>query len=175
MPWNFGIGNMNENGQRLLETCSFNDLYVTNTFLKNKPQVSWRHPRSKQWHQLDMIITRRRALHHVKNTRTYHSADCNSDHSPVVSNIKLIWKKIYRTKQTVKPQIIVSYTVFYTKTEESVKLITEECLKNSFARQKHKCHRELELPEGSPQSQHMERRKETLTGTKETSPKWNQP
>ena len=122
MPWNFGIGNMNENGQRLLETCSFNDLCVTNTFFKNKPQhqVSWRHPRSKHWHQLDMIITRRKTLHYVKNTRTYHSADCNTDHSVIVSNIKLIPKKIYRTKQIVKAQINVRYTTFPTKSEEFV-------------------------------------------------------
>ena len=47
----FGIGKVNENGQRLLEFCTFNDLCVTNSFFQTKPQhkVSWRHPRSKHW------------------------------------------------------------------------------------------------------------------------------
>lgn len=56
----FGVGNMNENGQRLLELCSYYKLCITNTFFQTKPlhKVSWRHPRSKRWHQLDLIITR---------------------------------------------------------------------------------------------------------------------
>ena len=43
-----GIGKMNDNGQRLLELCSFHKLCVTNTYFTNKDchKVSWRHPRS---------------------------------------------------------------------------------------------------------------------------------
>ena len=50
----FGTGKMNENGQRLLELCCHHGLCVSNTFFNTKPQhrVSWRHPRSKHWHQL---------------------------------------------------------------------------------------------------------------------------
>ena len=61
---NFGRGKINENGQRLLELCCSRGLCVTNTFFKCKDihQVSWRHPRSRQWHQLDLIITRRAQL-----------------------------------------------------------------------------------------------------------------
>jgi len=45
----FGVGKMNENGQRLLEMCTYYDLCLTNSYFKTKPQhkVSWRHPRSK--------------------------------------------------------------------------------------------------------------------------------
>ena len=78
----FGVGKMNENGQRLLEFCSFYDLCLTNTFFHTKPhhRVSWRHPRSKHWHQLDFAITRRAKLNHVLRTRSFHSADCDTDH-----------------------------------------------------------------------------------------------
>ena len=50
----FGVGKMNENGHRLLELCAFHDLCITNSFFRTKPQhkLSWRHPRSKHWHQL---------------------------------------------------------------------------------------------------------------------------
>ena len=34
----FGIGKMNENGQRLLELCTFHDLCITNSFFQTKPQ-----------------------------------------------------------------------------------------------------------------------------------------
>ena len=56
----FGVGKLNENGQRLLELCTFHGLCITNTFFSTKPhyRVSWRYPRSKHWHQLDFVITR---------------------------------------------------------------------------------------------------------------------
>ena len=50
----FGVGKMNENGQRLLELCASHYLRITNSFFHTKPQhkVLWRHPHSKRWHQL---------------------------------------------------------------------------------------------------------------------------
>ncbi|XP_037776944.1 craniofacial development protein 2-like [Penaeus monodon] len=79
----FGIGKMNENGQRLLDLC------ITNTFFATKPhrRVPWRHPRSRHWHQLDLVIIRRPSLNCVLTTRSYHSADCDTDHSMAVKSI----------------------------------------------------------------------------------------
>ena len=39
--------------------CTFHDLCITNSF-RTTPQhkASWRHPRSKHWHQLDLILVR---------------------------------------------------------------------------------------------------------------------
>ena len=77
----FGIGKLYENGQRLLELCSYHDLCITNTFFSTKLNhgVSWRHPRSHHWHQLDLVITRRPLLNCVLVTRSHHSADCDTD------------------------------------------------------------------------------------------------
>ena len=71
-----------QNGQRLLELCSLRNLCITYTFFEDKPQhyVSWKPPRSHRWHQLDLLITRPRSLLNVLSTRSYHSADCNTDH-----------------------------------------------------------------------------------------------
>jgi len=57
---NFGVRKYNGNGRRLLELCSFFDLCVTNTFFSTGKchRVSWRHPRFKHWHQLDLILMR---------------------------------------------------------------------------------------------------------------------
>jgi hypothetical protein len=95
-----GVGKMNENGQKLLELCSFNNLTVTNTFFQHKDRykVSWQHPRSKHWHQLDMILTRKRDLNNVKNTRSMHSADCDTDNTIVCSMIHHIPRKMHHTK-----------------------------------------------------------------------------
>ena len=59
--WHFGVGRMNKNGQRLLELCSYRKLSISNTFFNTKPhhRLSWMHPRSHHWHQLDLIIIRR--------------------------------------------------------------------------------------------------------------------
>ena len=79
----YGFGKMNSNGQCLLEFFHKQNLCVTNPFFKTKPQhkVSWRHTRSKNWHQLDLVLVQRHQKNDDLLTRSYHSADCNSDHS----------------------------------------------------------------------------------------------
>ena len=51
----FGVGRLNGNRKRLLELCFYHNLCVTNTFFSTTPncRVSWHHPRSRHWHQLD--------------------------------------------------------------------------------------------------------------------------
>ncbi|CAE1167379.1 unnamed protein product [Acanthosepion pharaonis] len=45
----FGVGKMNNNGQRLLKLCTYHNLCIVNSFFKTKSQhkVSGRHPCSK--------------------------------------------------------------------------------------------------------------------------------
>ena len=101
-----GTERINYNGQWLLELCSYYSLCITNTYFQGKPQhsVSWRHPRSKQWHQLDLIITRRPALNSVLSTRSYHSADCNTDHVLVCSKVRLLPHKLHCAKPAGRPR-----------------------------------------------------------------------
>ena len=103
----FGIGKLYENGQRLLELCSYHDLCITNTFFSSKlnHRVSWRHPRSHHWHQLDLVITRRPLLNCVLVTRSHHSADCDTDPSLVSSKVRLQPKRTHRSKQKISPLI----------------------------------------------------------------------
>ena len=117
-----GVGKMNENGQRLLEFCSFHGLCVTNTFFQNKTchKVSWRHPRSKHWHQLDLILTRRRSINNVCNTRAFHSADCDTDHSMIAAIVKLKPKKVYRSKRIGQPKIDTCQTAYRAKNDEFI-------------------------------------------------------
>jgi len=67
-----GLGKVNENGKRLLELCTNYNLVLTNTFFacSLNSKVTWMHPRSRRWHQLDHIVVRRRQLNSVKHTRS---------------------------------------------------------------------------------------------------------
>ena len=107
-----GVGSMNENEQWLLELCTLNELCINNFFFQSKAQhnVSWRHPRSKHWRQLDLIITRPCHLQNVLLTRSYHSADCYTDHSFVCSKIRLQPKRLHRSKSPEKPRINTNCT-----------------------------------------------------------------
>ena len=123
----FGIGKQNENGQRLLEMCAYYDLCITNTFFATKPQhrTSWRHPRSNHWHQLDLVVSRRSNLNNVLVTRSYHSADCDTDHSLVASKIRIRPKKIHHSKQKKKPKINTAKVRIPALRERFVKAVDE--------------------------------------------------
>ena len=66
------------------------------------------HPRSKHWHQLDLIITRREQLNNIRITRSFHSADCDTDHSLVCSKVQSHPKKLHRARSPAKARINVA-------------------------------------------------------------------
>ncbi|XP_029638786.1 craniofacial development protein 2-like [Octopus sinensis] len=103
----FGLGKINENGQRLLEFCTNNNLCIANTFYNGKDQhkVSWCHPRSGHWHQIDFVIVRKNDVDTVKQTRSFYSAHCNTDHPLVIAKVKMDTKKTPRAKKPKKPKI----------------------------------------------------------------------
>ena len=93
----FGGSKLVKNRQRLLELCCYNDFHITNTFFSTKlsHRVSWQHPRSHHWHQLDLIITRRALLNCILITHSFDSANCDTDHSLVGSKVCLQPKQNY--------------------------------------------------------------------------------
>ena len=92
MAW----GKMNEMARDFLSSAAIMDCRPL-----NKPchKVSWRHPRSGHWHQLDLVITRRDALNNVLNSRSYHSADCDTDHSLICARLIMQRKRLFHSKQ----------------------------------------------------------------------------
>ncbi len=122
------IGKINESGHRLLLFCSFNGLCVTNSFFQTKPRhrVLRCHPCSKHWYQLDMILTRHNKIRLVQTNRTYHSADCDTDHSLVCCKTKLQPKKIHNTKWKGKPRINIMGMQLPDKAEEFILQFSSE-------------------------------------------------
>ena len=87
-----GHGNCNANGRLLLGLCTEHDLTVTNTLfrLTLRQKTTWRHPRSKNWHTLDYVLTRKRDIKDVCITRSMPDADdCWTDHRLLLSRLRM--------------------------------------------------------------------------------------
>ena len=71
-----GLGRENANELLLLTLCSEEGLTITNTLFK-QPEihwVTWMHPRSKHWHLIDYVITRRRDIRDILITLAMRGA-----------------------------------------------------------------------------------------------------
>ncbi|XP_022810601.1 uncharacterized protein LOC111347641, partial [Stylophora pistillata] len=93
---------------------------------KELHKVSWRHSRSRHWHKLDLVITRRADLSSVLHTRSYHSADCDTDHSLVGSKIRLKPCKIYHAKTKGCPRINTCATADPAKAQSFVETLQKK-------------------------------------------------
>lgn len=102
----YGVGCMNENGQRLLELCSEFSLRISSSYFQGsmRSKVTWQHPRSKLWHQLDHVLTRSINHNFVHHVRSMHSADCNTDHALVRCKIVINLKKVHTARPKPKPR-----------------------------------------------------------------------
>lgn len=100
-----GIGKINANGERLLGLCTQHELLITNTIFKmpNIHKTTWMHPRSKQWHQIDFVITRQKDRRDFNTTRVMRGANCNTDHQMIRSKIKLNFDTRTNRKENRKP------------------------------------------------------------------------
>ncbi|KAL8558017.1 hypothetical protein ACOMHN_049278 [Nucella lapillus] len=68
-----------------------------------------------------MVIVKRTSLKFVLCTRTYHSADCDTDHSLVCSKIRLLPKTIHHKKQFGKLRINTTKMQYPETVEEFAK------------------------------------------------------
>jgi len=73
-------------------------------------KVTWMHPRSRRWQQLDHMIVRRRQLDEVSHCRSMHSVDCNTDHALVRCKLALRARKFHLSRCRPSPSIDCSTT-----------------------------------------------------------------
>ena len=95
----FGIGNVNEAGERLIQFVNANNLMITNTCYqqgKANRQWMWELPDGHTQNMIDYILVPGRWRSSVINSRAYPSADIGSDHQLLIANIRLKLKAMKR-------------------------------------------------------------------------------
>ena len=96
----YGLGQRNERGKRLIEFCQQNKYIITNTWYKHhkRRRYTWKHPDSISRYQLDYIMVKQRFRNSVHNAKAYPGADANSDHNLVAADIKVKLKVVGKAK-----------------------------------------------------------------------------
>ena len=70
------VDDLNENGQRLIEFCSHNNLIIANTFFEHKVihKMSWMHPGNNKWYMLDYTLVNRKFRSTIEGVRVHRTA-----------------------------------------------------------------------------------------------------
>lgn len=106
----YGLGERNARGERLIQFCAEHHLSAVNTFFKQHPRrlYTWKSPADREGHiirnQIDFILIRNQLMKYVKTVSTYPGADVDSDHNPVVMDLKL--RRFVKIKRSNSPRRI---------------------------------------------------------------------
>ena len=100
----YGLGERNNSGDKLVEFCRRNDLFVTNTWFEQKETArhTWVSPGDRCRNQIDYILCSQRYRNSILNSKVRHGADCASDHKPVVITTRTKLKTIKRKLSSIK-------------------------------------------------------------------------
>jgi len=103
----YGLGEKNTRGQKLIDWCTQHQQVITNTWFRHHPRRlwTWRSPGDRNRNQIDYITINRRFRNAIHQAKTYPGADCNSDHNLLVATVEIKMKKVITTKITARRQI----------------------------------------------------------------------
>lgn len=95
----YGEDQINDNGERLIEVCEYNNLTITNGFFKHKEihQYTWIQPTRNLKSIIDYIITRQNAKLRINDVRVLRGTTCDSDHHLVRATV--FFPYVYNTYQ----------------------------------------------------------------------------
>ena len=119
-----GVGERNDNGERLVDFCGLNNLVVTGTIFPHKliHKQTWTSPGGKTKNQIDHVLLSRQHRTSVMDTRAMRGADIASDHQLVRSKIKLKLKRKQKNKAIRKKFDIIKLQHPAIKAQFSLKL-----------------------------------------------------
>ena len=109
----------NNNGQRLLDFASENDLFLTNTKFQHKMsrRTTWTAPyrpirmnngelrRNPIRNQIDYVLINKRYLQFTTNSRSYNKLETDTDHNLVLMNLRTQFYKLDKPKTDITPII----------------------------------------------------------------------
>ena len=93
---NYGLGERNESGEKLIDFCLQRRLSIMNTYFEHHPRrlYTWKSPGDRYRNQIDFILINTRWKTSVTNAKTFPGADCGSDHQLLVMDFRLRFKNI---------------------------------------------------------------------------------
>ena len=110
---------INENGEKLIETCNLHNLRITDTFFKHKPthQTTWKSPapyknvkdsKTKSFqknpyrNQIDYILVRNCETIKITDSKSTTNKITMSDHKPVIMKTIIVFKKHFKKRKIEK-------------------------------------------------------------------------
>ncbi|XP_068728637.1 craniofacial development protein 2-like [Montipora capricornis] len=104
---NYGLGDENPRGDRVLQFCIEKNLVVTNTTFQhpNRLLYTWKSPGDVSRNQIGYLLIRKRHRNSVKQCKTYPGADIGSDHNPLVGRVSVRLKRAMPKSQKKKEPI----------------------------------------------------------------------
>nr|VZI34531.1 unnamed protein product [Spirometra erinaceieuropaei] len=108
VPGPRSLNSFNDNSRLLLCICAEHRLILTNTFcMPMRKKATWRHPRSRQWYQLDHVLVQRRDRRDMLATKAIPGADGWTDHRLVISKMRIRLQP-RRRRQSIRPRAAVA-------------------------------------------------------------------
>ena len=95
-----GLGERNERGDRLVQFCQEQEMWIANTHFQ-KPErklYTWRSPGDVYRNQIDFLLINKRFKNCVKDVKSYPGADVNSDHNLLIGRVSIKLKKVKKQK-----------------------------------------------------------------------------
>ena len=91
----YGLGDINDRGEKLIEWAQINQLVIGNTWFKQplRRRWTWKKPGTGERNQIDYIMISKRFRNSLMIAKSAPGADCYSDHSPGISHLRLKLKK----------------------------------------------------------------------------------
>ncbi|XP_033106314.1 uncharacterized protein LOC117108409 [Anneissia japonica] len=104
-----GCGSMNENGKRLMEFCSSNDLIVGGTIFPHKDihKKTWYSPNGRDRNQIDHLMVNGTWRRSLQDVRVMRGADAASGHHLVMAIIKVNLRRTGKKKNMLQPRFNV--------------------------------------------------------------------
>ncbi|CAF3704228.1 unnamed protein product [Rotaria sp. Silwood1] len=97
------VDRITENGERLIDFCTVNNLVISNTFFEHKSihKMTWMHPRNKKWHMIDYIIVNKKFRSSIEDVRVQRAAAAavGTDHHLIRAKLRFHLKSRKKLNQ----------------------------------------------------------------------------
>ena len=100
-----GVGEVNDNGERLQDFCAFNRLVIGGTVFPHKKihKTTWTSPDGRTENQIDHFCISLKYRSSLQDVKVIRGADSGSDHHLLLAKVRLRLKK-YKASTSKRQQ-----------------------------------------------------------------------